>query len=32
MRGITVHAADDAKQDFGDDATGDDGTFCIHYL
>jgi len=32
MRGITLHAANEAMQDYGDDASGDDGSFCIRYL
>ncbi|MEP6864946.1 MAG: sigma-70 family RNA polymerase sigma factor [Deltaproteobacteria bacterium] len=32
MRGITIHAANEPKQDYGDDTTGDDGAFCVRYL
>jgi len=32
MRGVTIHAANDPMEDFGDDTSGDDGTFCIRYL
>ena len=32
VRGITVHAANEPMQDFGDDTSGDDGAFCIRYL